>query len=238
VKVNEEPQYADNNKNLSRVGNSMSQMYGLVAERLFTDQSEVNNSPIQFGNVLAGDIKYRDINGDGKISTSDYVPLGLPATPEIIFGFGFSAGYKGFDLSAFFQGSARSSFMINPADITPFGNQNGLLKVIADDHWSENKRNAYALWPRLNNNFSENNNQSSSWWLRDGSFMRLKSAEIGYNVAPSFLKRLHLSTGRIYVNGTNLLTFSAFDLWDPEMGGSGLGYPIQKVLNAGVLLGF
>jgi hypothetical protein len=216
----------------------MSQIYGLVAERLFTDQSEVTNSPVQFGNILAGDIKYRDINGDGKISVLDYVPLGLPTTPEILFGFGFSVGYKKFDISAFFQGSARTSFLINPADITPFANQNGLLKVIADDHWSENHRNAYAFWPRFNNNFSENNNQPSSWWLRDGSFMRLKSAEIGYNFSGTTMKRLHLTSLRMYVNGTNLLTFSAFKYWDPEMGSSGLGYPVQKVINAGVLVGF
>lgn len=238
VVYNEEPDYAANNKNLSRVGNSMSQIYGLVAERLFTDQSEVNNSPMQFGNIMAGDIKYRDINGDGKISTTDFVPLGLPSTPEILFGFGFSVGYKNFDISAFFQGSARTSFLINPADITPFGNQNGLLKAIADDHWSENNRNSYAFWPRFNNNFSENNDQPSSWWLRNGAFMRLKSAEIGYNLTASTLKKLHLSNTRFYVNGINLLTVSAFKLWDPEMGASGIGYPIQKVINAGLMVGF
>jgi TonB-linked SusC/RagA family outer membrane protein len=236
--VNEEPLYSANNKNLSRVGNSLGQMYGLVAERLFTDQAEVNNSPVQFGHILAGDIKYKDVNGDGKISTNDYVPLGLPTTPEIIYGFGFSLGYKSFDFSAFFQGSARSSFMINAADITPFGNQNGLLQVVANDHWSENNRNSYAFWPRLNNNFSENNDQPSNWWLRNGAFMRLKSAEIAYNISNSLLKKLHLGNGRIYINGINLLTISAFKLWDPEMGASGLGYPVQKVLNAGMSIGF
>jgi TonB-linked SusC/RagA family outer membrane protein len=238
VLVNEEPQYSTNNANLTKVGNSMSQIYGLVAERLFTDQVEVNNSPTQFGNVLAGDIKYRDVNGDGKISVSDYVPIGFPSTPEILYGFGFSVGYKNFDISAFFQGVSRTSFLISPANITPFANQNGLLQVIAGDHWSENNRNSYAFWPRLNNNFSDNNNQSSSWWLHNGSFMRLKSAEIGYNLSGPVLKKLHLNTGRIYVNGINLLTFSAFKLWDPEMGASGLGYPIQKIVNAGILIGF
>jgi TonB-linked SusC/RagA family outer membrane protein len=236
--VNEEPQYSDNNKNLSKVGNSLGQIYGLVAERLFVDQQEVNNSPIQFGNILAGDIKYKDINGDGKITSSDLVPMGLPTTPEIIYGFGFSIGYKNFDISAMFQGSARSSFLINSDSITPFVNQNGLLQVIANDHWSENNRNSYAFWPRLNNLYSENNHQASNWWLRDGAFMRLKSAEIGYNLTDKFLKRLHLSSGRIYFNGTNLLTFSAFKLWDPEMGALGLGYPIQKVFNTGLSIGF
>jgi TonB-linked SusC/RagA family outer membrane protein len=238
VLVNEEPQYSVQNANLSKVGQSMNQIYGLVAERLFTDQVEVNNSPAQFGNIMAGDIKYRDVNGDGKISIADYVPIGLPTVPEISYGFGFSVGYKNFDISAFFQGIARTSFLIDPAKITPFVNQNGLLQAIASDHWSENNRSSYAFWPRLNTIQSDNNNQPSSWWLRDGAFMRLKSAEIGYNFSPKTLKRLGLNTGRLYLNGTNLLTFSAFKLWDPEMGASGLGYPIQRVLNAGVLIGF
>jgi len=79
---------------------------------------------------------------------------------------------------------------------------------------------------------------SSSWWLRNGAFMRLKSAEIGYNLSSSTLKKLHLSSTRFYVNGINLLTVSAFKLWDPEMGASGIGYPIQKVINAGLMVGF
>ncbi|SEA07223.1 TonB-linked outer membrane protein, SusC/RagA family [Arachidicoccus rhizosphaerae] len=237
VLVNEEPDYSAANANLSKVGNSMNQMYGLVAERLFTDDVEVANSPVQFGDIMAGDIKYRDINGDGKISSEDYVPIGLPTVPEIVYGFGFSIGYKNFDLSAFFQGDARTSFQINPADITPFVNQNGLLNVISNDHWSENDRNPYAFWPRLNNIFSENNDQSSSWWLRDGSFMRLKSAELGFNFPAKLLKRYGMTSCRLYLNGTNLFTFSAFKLWDPEMGASGLGYPIQRVMNVGVQIG-
>jgi hypothetical protein len=245
VLVNEEPAYEANNINLSHVGNSISQLYGLVAERLFIDQVEVNNSPSQFGNVLAGDIKYRDINGDGKISIADFVPIGYPSTPEIQYGFGFSAGYKNFDVSAFFQGTARVSFLINPIAISPFYNQHGLLDVIANDHWSETDRNSYAFWPRLNINGDNvggaptyNNNYSSTWWLRNGSFIRLKSAEIGYNLSTAKLKAIHLGSARIYVNGINLLTFSHFKLWDPEMGASGLGYPIQKAINVGILLGF
>lgn len=253
VLVNEEPIYAENNKNLSHVGQSLNALYGLIAERLFVDQVEVNNSPSQFGNVLAGDIKYRDVTRDGKISTDDYVRMGFPYVPEIQYGFGFSVGYKHFDISAFFQGSARVSFMIDPIKISPFAGQHGLLDVIAKSHWSEDNRNSYAFWPRLNinsdfagtpPNFTDesaptyNDNFPSSWWLRSGAFMRLKSAEVGYNFSASSLKRLHLGSARIYMNGINLLTFSAFKTWDPEMGSSGLGYPIQKVVNAGILLGF
>ncbi|WP_293742455.1 TonB-dependent receptor [uncultured Pedobacter sp.] len=241
--ANEEPIYPDNLKNLSRVGNSLGQIYGLVAERLFIDDVEVANSPIQsFGEYGAGDIKYRDINGDGKITNSDFVPMGFPTTPEIIYGAGFSVGYKNFDLSAFFQGSARSSFVINSSNTTPFylngGNQNGLLQIIADDHWSEDNRNSYAFWPRLSPTLSYNNNQVSSWWLQNGSFLRLKSVELGYNMSSKLLKKLGLANSRIYVNGLNLLRFSSFKLWDPEMGTSGLGYPVQRVFNIGILAGF
>lgn len=245
VLVNEEPEYAENNKNLSNVGNSVAQMYGLVAERLFSDDKEVSNSPTQFGRVLAGDIKYRDINGDGKISVADYVPLGFPKVPEIQYGAGFSVGYKNFDFSAFFQGTSRVAFMIDPIAISPFYNQHGLLNAIAQDHWSEDNRNAYALWPRLNINSDAvggaatyNNNYASSWWLRNGAFMRLKSAELGYNFSAATLRKIHFANARIYLNGINLLTFSQFKTWDPEMGASGLSYPIQKVVNVGVLFGF
>lgn len=238
VLVNEEPQYAANNINLSHVGNPVNQIYGLVAERLFIDQVEVNNSPTQFGNIMGGDIKYRDINGDGKISSSDFAPIGQPYVPEITYGAGFTVGYKNFDFSAFFQGVGRTSFLINPYDITPFADQNGLLSVIANSHWSENNRNSYAFWPRLNNVYSNNNTQPSTWWLRNGAFARLKSMEIGYNLKISQAKKIGLSTMRIYLNGTNLLTFSKFKLWDPEMGASGLGYPIQRVVNVGASIGF
>jgi hypothetical protein len=254
---NEEPVYPSNLQYLSKVGNSLSQIYGLVAERLFIDNVDVANSPVQsFGDYKAGDIKYRDMNGDGKITSSDIVPIGYPQVPEIIYGFGFSVGYKNFDISAFFQGSARSSFVINSADISPFtlvsglqdnglntGNQSGLLKSIADDHWSEDNRNPYAFWPRLSNTIQANNSQTltsptSTWWLRNGSFLRLKSAELGYNFSKSQLKFIHLNSARIYLNGLNLLTLSSFKLWDPEMGTSGLGYPIQKVFNVGLRVEF
>lgn len=246
VLVNEEPDYPDGLKHLSRKGFPFEQKYGLIAERLFVDDIEARNSPTQnFGGLIptmGGDIKYRDINGDGQITDKDKVPIGLPTDPEIIYGFGFSLGYKGFDVSTFFQGSARSSFFIDPGNITPFALngsfQNGLLKAIADDHWSEDNRNLHALWPRLTDGFNNNNSQFSTWWLRDGSFLRLKSVEIGYNVPKKTLTRYGLSNFRIYINGSNLAVFSPFKLWDPEMGSKGLGYPVQAVYNIGLNVGF
>jgi TonB-linked SusC/RagA family outer membrane protein len=239
IKVYDEPTYSKNLSHLYHVGNSTSQAYGLVAERLFFDQKEVSNSPNQaFGEYMGGDIKYHDMDGDGQITNNDIVPIGYPTTPEIIYGFGFSVGYKSFDVSTFFQGSARSSFFINPQNISPFvragGAQNGLLQVVANDHWSEDQRNSYAFWPRLSNYFVNNNNQTSSWWMRDGSFLRLKTMEIGYTLPQSLLSRIGFKTARAYVNGSNLWVWSKFDMWDPEMGGNGLGYPVQRVFNVGI----
>lgn len=242
--VNEEPDYPANMTYLSRVGHSLAQNYGLIAERLFVDDTDVANSPKQnFGEVRGGDIKYRDLNGDGQITNLDMVNgLGHPVTPEIIYGFGLSAGHKNFDISAFFQGSARSSLFISPKAITPFvingSKQNGLLNVIAQDHWSEDNNNLYAFWPRLSSTGNENNNQPSNWWMRNGAFLRLKTVEIGYNLRDRALKKLHLGGLRLYVNGSNLFVLSGFKLWDVEQGGNGLGYPLQKVFNIGVNVQF
>ena len=252
--VNEEPDYGAGKEYLSAVGHSLKQRWGFIAERLFVDDKDVANSPRQLGNYMAGDIKYRDVSGDGQITTDDIVPIGLPEFPEILYGFGFSAGYKAFDFSMFFQGSARSSFSINPSAVSPFisgpvnplnsneylssGYQSGLLDVIAKDHWSEDNRNSYAFWPRLSNTYVTNNVQSSTWWLQNGSFLRLKTVELGYNFPRTLLKRVGIYSGRLYLNGMNLLTFSKFKLWDPEMGGNGLGYPVQRIYNIGALIGF
>src|SRR5690606_20529033 len=135
------------------------------------------NSPKQnYGEVMGGDIKYRDLNGDGEITDNDRINgLGYPSTPEINYGFGFSYGHHAFDFSVFFQGSARSAFMIDAKAISPFvldGNQqHGLLKVIAENHWSEDNRDAYAFWPRLSPTVNNNNARASSWWLRNGAFL-------------------------------------------------------------------
>ena len=230
----------------SRIGLNLSQPFGYIAERLFIDEADIANSPIQtFGDYMAGDIKYKDINNDGIIDINDEVPIGYPTTPEIIYGFGTSASYRNFDFSFFFQGSARSSFFIDAYNTSPFidtsgsaiGN-NALLSAWANDHWSENDRNLYASWPRLSDQLIDNNNRNSTWWLRDGAFLRLKSIEFGYSFTDKLTEKLGFSAGRVYVSGTNLLTFSKFKLWDIEMGGNGLGYPIQKGANLGLNINF
>ena len=131
--VNGEPEFQ--NKNLSRIGYPVNQQWGYIAERLFVDQEDIDNSPEQFNgfsttnSYLPGDIKYTDLNQDGVVNELDQAPIGKPNVPEIVYGFGVSAVYKNFDLSVFMQGSARSSFFINPNDISPFVNQRNALSI-------------------------------------------------------------------------------------------------------------
>lgn len=243
----EEPDYSATPW-LSAVGQPIDQRWGYIAERLFVDQSEVNNSPEQsFGEYTGGDIKYKDINGDDRISGIDEVPIGYPTTPEIVYGLGISLGYKAFDFSCFFQGLARESFWISPYWTAPFldvdgsgsiTSNNQLIKAYADSYWSEENRDVYALWPRLSDYVISNNNRTSTKFMRDGSFIRLKSIEIGYSLPIEILSKVKMTQARFYVSAVNLLTFSGFKLWDPEMGGNGLGYPIQMVINGGVQLSF
>ncbi|WP_405296610.1 SusC/RagA family TonB-linked outer membrane protein [Algibacter sp. Ld11] len=232
---------------LSKLGNPFNQAYGLVAERLFIDDADVANSPEQqFGEVMPGDIKYTDINGDGIVSNLDIVPIGEPTQAEVSYGFGFSVGYKNLDISAFFAGLDNVSFFIDSAGITPFADtdangdylpdaisENQILQAFAESHWSEENQDLYALWPRLSTYAVQNNNQTSSWWMRDGAFMRLKSLEIGYNFKPENGAVFGQASVRLYLSGTNLVHWSKFKLWDPELRGNGLNYPLQKTVNIG-----
>lgn len=231
----------------SRIGHAISQRWGYVAERLFIDEADVANSPRQdFGEYLPGDIKYKDINGDNVINEIDMVPIGYPATPEINYGFGLSSGYKNLDISIFFQGQGRSSFWIDADTMSPFRQQSsggkiletGLPQFIAEDHWTELSQNPYAGWPRLSNVLIDNNNVRNTWFMRNSTFLRLKSAEIGYEFPEKWVSKAGLSSLRFYLSGTNLLMFSKFKLWDVEMGGNGLGYPLQRVYNMGINLSF
>ncbi|WP_346236888.1 TonB-dependent receptor [Niabella insulamsoli] len=243
----DEPTYAY--PYLSRVGLHANQTRGYIAERLFIDDAEVRNSPQQlFGGeaVLGGDIKYVDVNNDGVVNGDDIVPIGYPTVPEITYGFGPSIGYKSFDLSFFFSAIARTSLFIRPYyksgnnyGVAPFGNRfspNSVLQVWADSYWSEENQDIYARWPRLSQTPTANNTQNSTFWMRDGGFIRLKQAELGYNLKGIKLKTLNIQSLRMYLSGTNLFRIGSFKLWDPEMGGNGLAYPLQRVFNFGIIV--
>jgi TonB-linked SusC/RagA family outer membrane protein len=235
----------------SLVGQKISQRYGYIAERLFLDDREVSNSPSQMGvaenaYARAGDIKYKDINGDYVIDENDQVPIGYPETPEINYGFGISAGYKNVDFSCFFSGQARSSFWIDPKATAPFLNDIGddytgsraMLQYWADDYWNESSRNIFALWPRLSPDEVKNNTVTSTWFMRSGDFLRLKTLELGYTLPAKWVNRIKMKNIRLYASGTNLFVISKFKMWDPEMGNNGLAYPLQRVINLGVTVEF
>lgn len=239
---------------LKTEGTYLGQQKGLIAERLFIDETDIANSPTQTFDkvndipVMPGDIKYKDINNDGIIDSHDIVPIGYSSVPQIEGGFGASFGFYGFDINFFMQGAAKVSFMIDPTanvdwgsgamGTAPFVGNHSLLKAWADNHWSETNRNCYALWPRLSDTSRPNNEQASTWWLRDGSYLRLKSVEIGYTVPEKLTKKVGVEQLRFYFSGMNLLSLNRFRLWDVEMGASGLNYPIQRVLNLGLSLNF
>jgi hypothetical protein len=221
----------------SKVGKSLSQEWGYIAERLFVDDAETLSAPrqeITSYNYRGGDIKYTDVNRDGHITSADAVPIGLPTTPEIVYGFGPSIGYKGIDFSFFFQGLTNESFWIDASYTSPFVDNTQLLKIYANDYWSESNSNIYATWPRLSYDRNANNVVRNTWFMRNGTFLRLKQVELGYTFRGKWMSKLHIGNLRVYVNGRNLLLFSNFKLWDIEMAGNGLGYPIQRVMNVGL----
>jgi len=242
----EEPDYSNTPWRLHK-DQKISQKWGYIAERYFVDDEEIGSNPLQtFGEYKAGDLKYKDINRDGRVDENDQVPIGYPTTPEIIYGFGFSLGYKGLDVNCFFQGSARSSFWIDPSKIAPFTDpgsdgkrtNRALLDVVANSHWSEDSRDVFAFWPRLSATEIANNQVPSTWWMRNGAFLRLKTVEVGYNLPKGFAERVHLRNIRIYGSGNNLFQLRSFKLWDPEQAGNAFNYPIQRVFNLGLNLEF
>lgn len=227
-------------------GSNYGHPLGLIALGLFESQEEIDNSPEQaFGEYRVGDIKYKDVNGDGKVDTQDRVAIGYTNLPEITYGFGLTAQWKGWDVNVFFQGVDHCSFFLGGGSITsPFGSGNLERAAINEDVYgnvwmSTNtaEQNARATYPRLTYGGgagSSNNTQQSTWWMRDGSFVRLKNFELGYSLPKAVLDKTFIKSLRFYLSGNNLLTFSNFKLWDPEKGGGeGSGYPLNRVMSIG-----
>lgn len=236
-KVLEYDEAADTRPALRTVGKHLNGLWGYVADGLYIDEADIANSPKStLGNIAIapGDVKYvdqPDQNGeyDGKIDGNDRVQLGYPSVPEIVYGFGPSIAYKKWDLSFFFQGQANVSLMMSGFE--PFGTQTkrNVLQWIADDYWGKDNQNPNARFPRLTKYNNNNNMQASTHWLRNAAFLRLKTIEVGYK----------FKFGRVYATASNLVNFSAFKLWDPEMGGgAGMSYPLQRTFNIGLQLTF
>lgn len=234
----------------SSTGKPIGQLFGLVDDGLFTedDFTDVENNILNndiprhtFGPVRPGDIKYKDLNGDGVIDALDRTAIGGTEDPQIVYGFGANVRYKAFDFGFFLQGVTNMYRIIGGANFIP-GSANGAMGNIftnVHDRWTVDNPNQDVFYPRLSDYQSANNNMESTWWLRDMSFIRLRNVELGYSMPSSWLERAHIQNCRIFARGNNLLTFSDFKLWDPELGvNNGLRYPIMKSISIGLELSF
>ncbi|WKK58557.1 TonB-dependent receptor [Sphingobacterium sp. BN32] len=206
----------------SQIGHPIHTSFGYIAEGYYKDAADIANSPVNSlsKDLMPGDIKYKDMNGDNVIDAFDKTYIGKPTVPEIVYGFGASSSYKKFDASFFFQGAARTSLFIS--GIHPFNNEaSTIMDYLVGNYWTEDNPNA--MYPRLITGINQHSNfENSTHWMRDGSFVRLKNAEIGYT---------H-KFARFFLSGQNLLTFSKFKFWDVELGGgNGLKYPNNRVFS-------
>ena len=229
-------------QNLAGFANN--QQFGLIAEGLFESEEDIANWPKQdFGTVRPGDIKYRDVNGDGVVNTFDKVAIGYTLVPEINYGFGASLKWKGIDVSVFFSGVGHVTRIIQGQNL--FGASSTILRMgqifedVAKNRWTLDNQNPNAPYPRLSLNKVDNNQQLSTYWQRDMSFLRLKDAEIGYTLPESMTKKWGLSKIRFYIQGKNLITFSDFKLWDPEVNANyGNVYPLIRTFAIGANVNF
>lgn len=238
-------------KYMNGTGRSHWQTYGYVSDGLFQSWEDIDSHADQsIFNPQPGDIKYVDLNNDGKIDTNDRKAIGYRNIPEIIYGFGASVEYKGVDLSVFFQGNGRVSMnMLSSKNIlmgvSSPNNQlvnSNMLADVYQNYWTPERPNA--KYPRLVYlNESPNNTQTSDFWMADASYIRLQNVELGWTLPKKWTSKMRMSGFRIYLQGQNLLTFSKFKLWDPNLNGAGSGqtaysYPTTRVLSFGVSASF
>ena len=231
---------------LSEAGFPYLQDRGLIALGLFESEEDIANSPRQtFGSIVRpGDIKYKDINGDNIIDSNDKVAIGYSQIPEISYGFGVSAQWKGIDLSVFFQGVGHITRMLSGTSFWGAGGSDMLtvgqiFEEVALNRWTLDNPDPNAMYPRLATSKVENNQQASTYWQRDCSFIRLKNAEVGYTFPKKWFAKAGISNVRLYVSGNNLLTFSKFKLWDPELESvNGEKYPQMRTVAVGLNVNF
>ncbi|MGM9477112.1 SusC/RagA family TonB-linked outer membrane protein [Pedobacter sp. GSP4] len=221
---------------MERTGQREDQTFGYIADGLFLNQAEINSSAkIQGYNPVPGDIKYKDLNNDGLINELDIKAL-KNNNPIWFYGLNVGFSYKGFDFSALLQGVQNRYVYVSGS--TEWAFQNGGLGQAFEQNlgrWTPSTA-ATATQPRLTIGANPNNEATSSYWLHDGSYVRLKNVELGYTVPKGLTNRLKLASIRFFVNAVNAFTLSAYDRVDPEVYGN--GYPLQKVVNAGLNVKF
>jgi TonB-linked SusC/RagA family outer membrane protein len=231
---------------MNRRGHNILGRWGYIAEGLFTSQEEIDDSPVpgDRAQVMPGDIKYRDLNGDGLINNYDRTWIGRGDVPSTVFGFGFNIAYKRFNLGTLFTGQRGADIMLQGDGIIPFANSAGQSNVFSNitDRWQEGKGNTDVFYPRLANGESNNlnNAQGSTWWLKNADFIRLKTVELSYNI-PNQVFRNALRSATVYIQVINPITFTDFDLWDVEAtinAGNGNRYPNIKSFSLGLTVDF
>ena len=241
-------------------GTRVSENTVYIADRLYTEEDFIVSTnanglktyklrpeipqPTLGGLIGPGDIKYVDVNGDGVIDSYDQVRgVGNPSVPEMIYGFGFNAEYKGFYASIFFQGAAKTSVLLGGSTSEgwyPFswGVDQSNYRTFALDRWTEENPSQNVTIPRLHkSNLNNSNNRvSSTWWLRDGSFLRLKNIEFGYQIPKKLLTKIGFEAARIYVMGYNLAVWDHIKHFDPEAGNAnaGFNYPLPRTFTLGL----
>lgn len=232
-------------------GKEISQQIGYIAEGLFQDEAEIANSPKQSGDVMPGDIRYKDINGDGYIDVNDATFIGFPETPGIIYGIQGFVNFKNFEFNFAFQGSGRRSFFMDPNKLSPFVDDHAMLAAIYNDHWSEDNMTQKPFWPRLStynlisHNPEENwyNSQAvetrkSTYFMRSCRFLRCTSIELAYNMPQKLMKRWRLQNMKFFARTNNPFMITNFKVWDVELGEDGFNYPIQKTYTIGLNFSF
>jgi TonB-linked SusC/RagA family outer membrane protein len=240
----------DNRPNYrAAIGESMGARYGYEALGLFQSQSEIDNYPAApSGFLRLGDLKYRDVNGDGIISSEfDYVKTGYGQIPEINFALNLDLSYKNFYVSALWQGASNVDYELSgvfDSGVTastlytsPFGGNGNSPSYLIEQAWTP--ENTSAKYPRLSTVSNGNNAWQSTWWVVNGEYLRLKNLNIGYDVPANLLRKMPFSRVNVFVSGTNLLTFSHFKYVDPESPSVSNGYyPQQKTYSFGLNVTF
>lgn len=241
---------------LAQTGTSIGVNKIYVSDGLFTNQDFIitqksdggysyklkDGIPTYTSNVMPGDIKYKDLNGDGTINDNDqtYYSGIYPSTPQMVYGFGLNVQWKGLYGGIFFQGAGRRSvnIAVNSALFHPFyqGKDQSSARLEAKDHWSANDpNNMNVLYPRLHSGKNSNNALNSTWWYRNGDYLRLKNVELGYSFDKRLTQKWKMSALRVYVQGSNLaLLFDDVKFWDPETGNSGSRYPLCATWTLGL----
>ena len=219
-------------------GRPMNTVQAYVYDGVFATQEEINAETINYSAIVntlrPGDMKYKDHNGDGKITPDDQVRTDFNNIPTLQGGLNLIASYKGFDLNILFQGSAGAKMYVSPGEMGNIGNY---LLEMYEDRWTV--ENPSSVHPRIANRSDQYFSGNNTYWFRSTDYIRLKNMEIGYSLPETLAKKAGMSSLRIYFNGLNLLTFTKFKSFDPEASSTtGQYYPQQRVINGGVTVTF